>query len=182
MPRVIALDKALAQAKKYAGGALDESRLNPESHTSFPSGMLNSPTPGRADKLPVSVAPGSYILPADTVSAIGDGNTLSGNEILKHVLHHARLGAGLPGSLHLPRPKRIRMRSARTIGMADGGGLMEQIPIVVSGGEFVVPPEDVLNIGGGDLTAGHDALDKFVLKTRRELRKKLAGLPSPKTD
>ena len=58
--------------------------------------MLNSSIPGRSDKLPISVAPGSYVLPSDTVLALGDGNTMSGDQIIRHVLHHARLGAGLP--------------------------------------------------------------------------------------
>jgi hypothetical protein len=141
--------------------------------------MLNSSIPGRSDKLPISVAPGSYVLPSDTVSALGDGNTMSGDQIIRHVLHHARLGAGLPmGS----GPKRIRMRSARTLPMAADGGALRQIPIIAAGGEFVVPPEAVMSIGDGDLARGHDALDHFVKMIRKRNIKTLRNLPGPKVD
>ena len=120
--------------------------------------MLDSAVPGRIDKLPISVKAGSYIIPADILSGIGQGNSLAGRKVLDHVIaQHAHLFPPLGGSL-------------------------PDVPIIAAGGEYVVPPEAVHAIGGGDLEAGHDALDRFVLKTRRELRKKLAGLPAPKTD
>ncbi len=186
------LDRALKEAKKYAaGGVLDESRLGRlETHVPHPSGMLDSSIPGRTDKLPISVKSGSYVIPADTVSGLGEGNTMGGNKVIQHMLHQARVKSmgmpkmpKLPGSIKMPSAK-LRMRGAKTLPLASmaDGGVPRHIPIIAAGGEFVVPPEDVANIGGGDLDKGHNALDKFVLKTRRELRQKLGRLKPPKVD
>jgi hypothetical protein len=63
-----------------------------------------------------------------------------------------------------------------------GGGATEGIPIVAAGGEYVIPPEDVVHIGGGDLDHGHKVLDAFVKKMRQKTIKTLQNLPGPKKD
>ena len=65
--------------------------------------------------------------------------------------------------------------------MADGGAT-DGVPIVAAGGEYVIPPEDVVHIGGGDLDHGHKVLDAFVKKMRQKTIKTLQGLPGPKKD
>ena len=67
------------------------------------------------------------------------------------------------------------------LGMADGGAA-EGVPIVAAGGEYVIPPEDVVHIGGGDLDHGHKILDSFVKKMRQKTIKTLQNLPGPKKD
>jgi hypothetical protein len=62
------------------------------------------------------------------------------------------------------------------------GGATEGVPIVAAGGEYVIPPEDVVHIGGGDLDHGHKVLDAFVKKMRQKTIKTLQNLPGPKKD
>jgi hypothetical protein len=66
-------------------------------------------------------------------------------------------------------------------GFADGGAT-DGVPIVAAGGEYVIPPEDVVHIGGGDMDHGHKVLDAFVKKMRQKTIKTLQGLPGPKKD
>jgi hypothetical protein len=62
------------------------------------------------------------------------------------------------------------------------GGATSGVPIVAAGGEYVIPPEDVVHIGGGDLDHGHKVLDAFVKKMRQKTIKTLQSLPGPKKD
>ena len=62
------------------------------------------------------------------------------------------------------------------------GGATDGVPIVAAGGEYVIPPEDVVHIGGGDLDHGHKVLDAFVKKMRQKTIKTLQSLPGPKRD
>jgi hypothetical protein len=62
------------------------------------------------------------------------------------------------------------------------GGATDGVPIVAAGGEYVIPPEDVVHIGGGDMDHGHKVLDAFVKKMRQKTIKTLQGLPGPKRD
>jgi hypothetical protein len=62
------------------------------------------------------------------------------------------------------------------------GGATNGVPIVAAGGEYVIPPEDVLHLGGGDLDHGHKILDSFVKKMRQKTIKTLQSLPGPKKD
>lgn len=62
------------------------------------------------------------------------------------------------------------------------GGATSGVPIVAAGGEYVIPPEDVVHIGGGDLDHGHKVLDAFVKKMRQKTIKTLQNLPGPKKD
>jgi len=63
-----------------------------------------------------------------------------------------------------------------------GGGSTNGVPIVAAGGEYVIPPEDVVHIGGGDLDHGHKVLDAFVKKMRQKTIKTPQNLPGPKKD
>jgi hypothetical protein len=177
------LDRALAQARKYAvGGKLNQAGLgDPATHTPFPSGLLNSSVPGRSDRLPINVKSGSYIVPSDTVSAIGDGNSQAGAQILGHMLaSHAAKMSPHEGMIDLPQMKRPRRLRAKRL--LSAGGEAREIPIIAAGGEFVIPPEDVQMIGGGDLDKGHSELDRFVLAIRKGAIKTLKGLKPPRVD
>jgi hypothetical protein len=75
-----------------------------------------------------------------------------------------------------PRPTDMPYVSRAT------GGATNGVPIVAAGGEYVIPPEDVIHIGGGDLDHGHKILDSFVKKMRQKTIKTLQNLPGPKKD
>lgn len=143
--------------------------------THFHKGPIHSPVAGRTDHLPLTVASGSYVLPADHVSSHGEGNTIAGFRTIR------RMFGGLPysggkmpyggdsGPYGEPLPK------------ADGGST-HGVEIVAAGGEYVVPPEDVLKVGNGDLEVGHRVLDEWVKRSRKEHVKTLSNLPGPQVD
>lgn len=107
-------------------------------------------TGGREDAKPVDVAAGSFVIPADIVSSLGTGNSLAGMEHLKKVF-------GEPMT------------------RASGGA----VPILISDGEYVISPEQVAKIGGGDMNKGHQILDSMVLKLRKQHIDTLKSLPGP---
>ena len=53
------------------------------------------------------------------------------------------------------------------------------VPVIVAGGEYVIHPDVVREIGDGDIDTGHKVLDEFVKMHRKKLVKKLRGLPGP---
>ncbi len=134
---------------KATGGAVDGAGSSGKVH----SGPLHSELGGRTDSLPVEVSSGSYIIPADIVSALGEGNTSGGIRVLQDMFPEQ------PKSLHY----------------ASGGS----VPIMAAGGEHVLSPEQVAALGGGDLNVGHQILDEFVKRTRNETIRTLKSLPGP---
>lgn len=144
----IALDTA--RRSRASGGAMDKKVFH---------GLIKTPIPGRTDRLPIHVYSGSYVIPADVVSGLGEGNTLAGGEAIKRMFsHHLKAKYGLRGSYHEQR---------------------DVVPVIVAGGEYILTPDEVETAGDGDLDAGHSVLDAFVKSQRRALRKKLAKLPGP---
>ena len=122
-------------------------------------GPIHSPVAGRTDHLPMHVPSGAYVIPADIVSSLGEGNTMAGYRAVKMMFKGAPYGA-----------------------YAKGGGVGEPVPIVAAGGEYVLSPDEVIWVGKGDLDAGHRALDNWIKATRKDLIKTLQKLPGPKTD
>jgi hypothetical protein len=201
-------------------------------------GAINTPTLGRADAHPTHVPPGSYVMPADIVSHIGDGNTAAGQQILAKMFlplsaqtgsQVALMGAGAPYGgggapfgAESPDLKRKRMPPPEGIQphvvglpkypvyagpgqqgpdfvqahggvvhgepggqflsrMGMGEGEKPGTPINISGGEFVVPPDEVKRRGRGDVNRGHEILDAWVRHLRQEHIKTLKNLPGPAT-
>lgn len=133
--------RALAKARSYARGG----RVT--------VGPVMGNTPGRADKLPVKVPAGSFVVPADVVSHLGDGNTGAGM-------------AWLTGKFGAKEHEAI-------------GGAIEPADILISDGEFVVPKSSVIAYGNGNLEAGHRKLERDVLNWRAQHIAKLNSLPGP---
>jgi len=134
-------------------------------------GPIHSPVAGRTDHLPMHVASGSYVIPADIISAMGEGNTMAGFKVANTIFTPVPNMAGLPGEdaqLGLP-------------GKA-AGGPVQPVPIVAAGGEYVISPDDVSRLGKGDTDLGHQILDAFVKKMRRKTVETLKKLPGPKKD
>lgn len=149
-----------------------------------PSGMLRSSVPGRTDKIPMKVGGGSYVLPADIPSALGQGNTMAGGSILDKMFNKGPYGMNLPRAKAGTSTKMARMSSLtktrKSTGFADGGDT--NTDIIAAGGEYVLSPEQVADIGGGDMTAGHNILDQFVKSVRQQHINTLKKLPGPKKD
>jgi hypothetical protein len=122
-------------------------------------GAIHSSVAGRTDHLPMHVASGSYVIPADIISAMGEGNTMAGFRAVKTMFGKAPAGA-----------------------FAQGGSTGDPVGIVAAGGEYVLTPDEVMWAGGGDMDVGHKALDEWIKSTRAETIQTLKKLPPPKRD
>jgi hypothetical protein len=132
---------AIRRANRAEGGAVH-------------AGPIMSSVPGRTDNHPMDVAEGAYVLPADHVSSLGEGNTAAGMEVVNHMF--SQLGVD-----------------------GQSSGQPNPVPINAAGGEFVIAPEVVAAIGGGDIAKGHRLLDDWVLYNRKKHIKTLSRLPGP---
>lgn len=119
----------------------------------FTRGAVDGDHGGRADTRAVALPKNGYVIPADIVSAIGDGNTDAGFRRLK-----ARFGAERP------------------IGRYAKGGTVQAN---VSDGEFIVTPDQVAKLGRGSLKNGHSILNMLVKQIREANIRKLQSIPDP---
>lgn len=128
-------------------------------------GHIASDIPGRTDEIPTQVPSGSYVIPADIVSALGEGNTNAGAKIIEDILTSMKLRKAAGGSMSgFSKPK------------------APDVPVIVAGGEYIIDPETVSAIGKGNVDRGHRMLDEWVKKTRKELISTLKKLPPPAKD
>ena len=76
-PQKQAVAIALSQARKgrATGGGVDGVLVGP----------IHSQVAGRTDHLNMHVPSGSYVIPADIVSALGEGNTMAGFRAVRHM-------------------------------------------------------------------------------------------------
>lgn len=125
-------------------------------------GPIKGEEPGRTDVHEMNVPDGAYVFPADFISHLGENNTDAGMEKANQLF-------GERGK-HSPRKYGGRTEKAKPV------------PCITAGGEFVVSPETVRHIGGGDLDTGHKILDHFVMLMRKDHIKTLAKLPRPAKD
>jgi hypothetical protein len=185
-PQAQAEAAALSNARKYggnfaAGGMPSGQRFAQRQLMS--QGFLHSAVPGRTDKLPITVGGGAYVLPADHLAAIGQGNSIAGAGIVNKMFgmgpfgaqrQNITMGHATPGHLNLgAKPGRL----------AVGGSFHEgkPTPIVAAGGEMVIPPDRII-AKFGNLDKGHKALDQWVVNTRQKHIKTLRKLKPPKVD
>jgi hypothetical protein len=168
--QAIAAALNVARSKKASGGIPD-----PLTNSDVPDraahdsrahvGPIHAAVAGRTDHLNMHVPAGSYVIPADIVSALGEGNTDAGLDVLDSFCHD-----------HNSNRRNMRSESDRS---NKEGALA---PIVAAGGEYVIPPSVVTSIGSGDIDHGHNLLDGFVVLARKDLIKTLSKLPGPKKD
>jgi hypothetical protein len=145
-PQQQAIAAALSQSRR----ARAEGGVSEKIHV----GPIHSNVAGRTDHLPINVPSGSYVIPADIISAMGEGNTMAGFKYANAVF-----------------------------GVQQNSPEHEPVEIVAAGGEYVITPENVANrIGGGDVDAGHKNLDEFVKDYRAKTIQTLSKLPGPKRD
>ena len=158
------------------------------------AGPIHSQVAGRTDHLPMHVKSGSYVIPADIISAMGEGNTMAGFRQAKRVFGSEPYEQASPEpyaqgaepyNQASPEPyeQGPDPYGAEMPTKAEGGGVTDDlVPIVAAGGEYVITPKQVSAIGKGDLDHGHKILDAFVKKTRAKTIDTLKKLPSPKKD
>jgi len=127
-------------------------------------GPIETDHGGRTDTEEMKVPDGAYVLPADAISHMGENNSQAGLKKAQELFG--------PGGHHAPP------RSAG--GKTSGTG--KPVDCVTAGGEFVIAPETVKHIGGGDLARGHKILDQFVMRMRKDHISTLARLPPPAQD
>lgn len=166
------------------------------------SGYLHGSTFGRADHLTTTAPGGSYIVPADVISGIGEGNSLAGAAAVEHWLNTGPWGTRLPrgkgggrGLPHAPMPHSVgypEVHDAKGGGVQGGVG-SGRVPVKLSHGEYQIGPRHVLAIGrhllkkhGGTgrndrlaMKLGHDALDAWVVHERKKVADKMKKLPGP---
>lgn len=171
-----AMQSAVSLARRGFGeGGFAPAKM-PHQTSRFHAGPIHSPVAGRTDHLPMHVQSGSYVIPADIISAMGEGNTIAGFKHMRRMFGGHPYGGsaepyGATGDPYgEPLPK------------ASGGEVDEGVPIVAAGGEYVLSPDQVKQAGAGDLEAGHRALDDFVKQMRAKTVTTLQNLPGPKRD
>lgn len=155
-PQDQAIAAALHTARKTVGG-IRTKPMEPDGADKIHAGAIHSAVAGRTDHLPIHVASGSYVIPADIISAMGEGNTTAGFKVAKMIF--AAPSNGMPVQMQAP-----------------------PVPVVVAGGEYILTPDEVANIGEGSMDDGHKILDEFVKMYRAKTIKTLKGLPGPKTN
>jgi len=165
------------------------------SHVSTHVGPIHSGVAGRTDHLPMHVESGAYVIPADIVSSMGEGNTMNGFKQIK------RIFGGLPGNQQAEpyaQPADAYGQGASPYGEGSSapyggdlpgkagggpaGGGRPPVGIVAAGGEYVLHPTEVQAAGDGDIDMGHRVLDEFVKRMRAKAVKTLRSLPGPKRD
>ena len=160
-PQKQAIAIALSESrKKKAAGGNPLPPAKPQSQGIKPHvGPIHSAVSGRTDHLPMHVPSGSYVIPADIISAMGEGNTMAGFKIMNDISNQY---------------------GGHSAAYSSGGYTGQLVPIVAAGGEYVISPEIVSNMGNGDMDAGHGELDAFVTKMRAKTVDTLKKLPGPK--
>lgn len=101
--------------------------LRDEDSRPFSGGLINSAIPGRTDRHNIDVPSGSYVLPADVVSGLGEGNTMAGAAVVQKMFGTAPYGVPLAhgsggGGSRIPAPPApFREPPAPPVTFAAGG-------------------------------------------------------------
>ena len=162
--------------------------------TFHPSGLLNSAGPGRTDTINTNVPAGAYVVPADVTSGLGEGNSLAGSAVIDRMFDTGPRGVKMPQIRHgrgapaeaAPRPISPESEPAgvdtsfiNSAGAyAKGGQVPEKAPVVLAGGEHVIPPEAIIK-KFGSLKRGHKILDHWIVMERERIAKEMLKLAPP---
>jgi len=153
-----------------------------EAHGMMHTGPIMSAVPGRTDRHNMAVPSGAYVIPAESISHLGQSNTVAGMKIANNMFGASGpYGVGLPKMGHgmgVPKPPRP-MGIPGDKGGARGEGTGTPVDVVTAGGEFVVDPRVVARIGGGDIRHGHKVLDAWIMALRKDHIRTLQKLKPP---
>lgn len=159
----------------------------------FHGGLIGGSGAGRTDRLPLAVGAESHVIPADVVSALGQGATAHGGRILQGVLGG---GVGpfdtkLPTEIHghgVPHAPSVPRGAIEE----KAGGEVKPVSILAASAEYVVPPHEVAALGQraiesklakkgeGSMEAGHRLLDEMIARVRDYQINWLKTAPKPK--
>jgi hypothetical protein len=192
-------DKSTGILRKHAGGGLAHMALGGFSSADMPSwtreearqdismprgGFVNSGVGGRTDRLPIAVAADSFIMPADVVSGVGQGNSLAGARYLSQALKVGPWGISLPAHTRgagPPHPPGVPGAVTHELfGYDDGGRPHKTASVLLAGGEMAIPPDRVKEIGDGDMAEGHRRMREMVSRIRKFSIERQKALPPPK--
>lgn len=206
--QALAIAYSVKRKGRAAGGSMPAMAPNSPQHLmraeaqGMHRGPVMSAVPGRTDRHNVNIASSSYVIPADTVSHLGQNNSMAGMAVLNKMFGggSSPYGAGKPmpvkGGSGAPRAPRIATGGATDQGGARGSSnqIGAPTPVVIAGGEYTVPVEQVHRIGEEALKrehgnvpinpeaaikTGHRILDAFVMSVRKKHISTLKGLPPP---
>jgi hypothetical protein len=134
----------------HAGGGFAGSTpwfTRQEARGMVPHGMLGGSGMGRTDNLPINVPSGAYVVPADIVSGIGQGNSHAGGSILAKAFGSGPLGMSvMHGHGGFGGPKNIAMGRMK---MPMGSSIGSSITKTKSPGFQQGGPTDFETIGPG---------------------------------
>lgn len=116
-PIEAARQMARSQAFRASGGSMEHmARGGSPSQQSAPAqyGLVASDVPGRTDRHNMDLGSGSFVLPADVVAGLGEGNSLAGSSVIDKMLHSSPYGIQpvQPGKGVLPMRDRVFGRPA----------------------------------------------------------------------
>ena len=127
--------------KKYEKATPDGH--NPEFITGVTGFYADGRGTGQSDDIPALLHDGDYVMDAETVSALGDGSSKAGREVLENfrgqIPHHAKSGG-------------------------------QVVPAKIADGEYVFPASFVTALGGGDNKRGASILNGLREKLRAHKR------------
>lgn len=155
-------------------------------------GFLAGTSGGRQDKIETTAPGGAYVLPADIISGLGEGNSLAGARIMQEALGTGPHGTPLPRGARgrgPPRPPREAPASYGNAGYGSQyakGGSTGETPVALSHGEFVLTAQQAIALAekvsdGVKLTYNQAkrVLDKWVVHERRRHVDQLKKLEPP---
>ena len=145
-------------------------------------GPVVSAVPGRTDSHKIKVPSGSYVLPAETISHMGQSNSVAGLKRAQDMFGSGPYGMRLQQHMAHPHFPHLAIGgSLFSEGGARGEGEYEPVDVDVSGGEYIIPPWEIER-RWGNVQNGHKVLDDFVLSQRAEHAKTIKNLPPPAKD
>lgn len=205
------LGKALHVLHRQMGGMMPEVPFFERSEAyGLRRGFISGEGSGRFDKNNVSLPSSSYILPADVIAGLGEGNSLAGARVMDSILSSMPHGIAPPreGGRHpMPRPPsdpqlaqglfegdtRAPIQPETATGGTPDRKEEKTVPIKDADGEYRVLPEQVAAIGQyywsrnkttptweQALKRGSGILDEFVREERGRNIKELRSLHGPK--
>ena len=99
----------LVQTNGYARGGLTKgsnlAAINMPAVRAPGAHLINSAVPGRTDRIPMRARTGSFVIPADVVSGLGEGNTMAGAKMWGEMLTHVAGGAAMKRPTAVPRSR-----------------------------------------------------------------------------
>ena len=187
--------RAPTPLQNQAKGGTSKETDHDETNDPIVHGFIKSTVPGRTDKHNIRVYAGSYVIPADIVAGLGQGNSLAGSHAIHLTYDNGPWGHSKNYLTKTPVAQHSPEDSDRFVAegaAADARG--NTVPVVVAGGEDILTPWVIMHhhlLGGLDprdndqkhlkmaLQIGHEALDEWVVDERKKQVKEISKLPGP---